>query len=56
MNGNKKKVVGFVLHTKSLSRLLVLSAAQYSQVILIFDKFISCYKTLSDHPRNNFIT
>ena len=36
--------------------LLVLSAAQYSQVIRIFDMFTSCYKTLSDQLRNNFIT
>ena len=35
---------------------LVLSAAQYSQVISIFDMFISCYETLSDQIKDNFIT
>ena len=42
--------IGFVM------RLTVRSAAQYSQVIRIFDMFTSCYKTLSDQLRNNFIT
>ena len=32
--------------------LIVLSAAQYSQVIPIFDMFTSCYKTLSNQHRN----
>ena len=36
--------------------LLVRSAAQYSQVIRIFDMFTSCYKTLTDPRRNIFIT
>ena len=35
---------------------IVLSAAQYSQVIWIFDMFTSCSKTLSDPRRNHFIT
>ena len=35
---------------------IVLSAAQYSQVIRIFDMFTSCYKTLSGPRRNDFIT
>ena len=33
----------------------MLSAAQYSQVIRIFDMFTTCYKTFSDHHRNNFV-
>ena len=36
--------------------LLVLSAAQYSQVIRIFNMLTSCYKMLSDPHRNSFIT
>ena len=34
---------------------IVLSAAQYSQVIRIFDMFTSCYKMLSYQLRINFI-
>ena len=33
---------------KCKKKLKVLSAAQYSQVIRIFDMFTSCYKLLSD--------
>ena len=43
------------LHRKSEMRygLVVLSGAQYSRVIRIFDMFTSCYKMLSDHRTND---
>ena len=43
------------MHTAG-PELLVRSGAQYSQVIRIFDMFISCNKMLHDPHRNNFKT
>ena len=34
--------------------MIVLSAAQYSKVVRIFDILTFCYKTISDHCSNNF--
>ena len=38
-----------------ISKTLVLSAAQYSQIVLIFDMFTYWSKVLSDPYGNNFI-